>query len=112
MGENDCALEGGQSWLENFRLSRRTFDFVCQNISANLLRQDTRFRKAVSVEKRVAICLWHLATGEDFRSLAWRFGVGKRTACEIVNVCKAIVDLLLPTVIVYGQLVKHYSHCP
>ena len=89
-------------WLENFRLSRGTFEFVCQNISANLLRQDTRFRKAVSVEKRVAICLWHLATGEDFRSLAWRFGVGKSTACEIVNnVCKAIGDLLLPTVIVW-----------
>ena len=88
-------LKEDSLWLENFRLSRGTFEFVCQNISANLLRQDTRFRKAVSVEKRVAICLWHLATGEDFRSLAWRFGVGKSTACEIVNnVCKSIVDLL------------------
>ena len=66
------------------------------------MRHDTRFRKAVSVEKRVAICLWHLATAEDFRSLASRFGVGKSTACEIVNnVCKAIVDLLLPAVIVW-----------
>jgi hypothetical protein len=41
-----------------------------------------------------------LATGEDFRSLAWRFGVGKSTACEIVNdVCEAIVDVLLSTVL-------------
>lgn len=87
-------------WLENFRMSRGTFDFVCHKISANLLRQDTSFRKAISVEKRISICLWHLATGEDFRSLAWRFGVGKSTACEIVNeVCKAIVDMLLSQVI-------------
>ena len=87
-------------WLENFRMSRGTFEFLCHKISGNLLHQDTRFRKAISVEKRVAICIWHLATGEDFRSLAWRFGVGKSTACEIVNnVCEAIVDILLPTVI-------------
>ncbi|CAB4001964.1 Hypothetical predicted protein [Paramuricea clavata] len=51
-------------WLENFRMSRGTFDFVCHKISA------------------------------------WRFGVGKSTACEIVNdVCKAIVDVLLSTVL-------------
>ena len=87
-------------WLENFRMSRGTFDFVYHKISGNLLRQDTTFRKAISVEKRFAICLWHLATGEDFRSLAWRFGVGKSTACEIVNdVCEAIVDVLLSTVL-------------
>ena len=87
-------------WLENFRMSPGTFDFVCHKISGNLWGQDTTFRKAISVEKRFAICLWHLATGEDFRSLAWRFGVGKSTACEIVNdVCEAIVDVLLSTVL-------------
>ena len=33
-------------------------------------------------------------------SLAWRFVVGKSTACEIVNdVCEAIVDVLLSTVL-------------
>ena len=42
-------------WLENFRMSRGTFDFVCHKISGNLLRQDTTFRKAISVEKRFAI---------------------------------------------------------
>ena len=87
-------------WLENFRMSWGTFDFVCHKISGDLLRLDTSFRKAISVEKRVAICLWHLATGEDLRSLSWRFGVGKSTACEIVNgVCQAIVDTLLSPVI-------------
>ncbi|CAB4032936.1 Hypothetical predicted protein [Paramuricea clavata] len=81
-------------------MSRGTFDFVCHKISGNLLRQDTTFRKAISVEKRFAICLWHLGTGEDFPSLAWRFGVGKSTACEIVNdVYEAIVDVLLSTVL-------------
>jgi hypothetical protein len=41
-----------------------------------------------------------LATNEDLRSLAWRFGVGKSTACEIINeVCQAVVEILLPQVI-------------
>ncbi len=81
-------------------MSWGTLDFVCHKISANFLRQDTRFQKAISVAKRFAICLWHLATGEDFHSLAWRFGFRMSTACEIVNdVCKAIVDTLLSTVI-------------
>ena len=56
----------------------------------------------MSVEKRVAICLWHLATGEDLCSLGWRFDVAKSTSCEIINdVCKAIVNILLPKFITW-----------
>ena len=87
-------------WLENFRMSKGTFDFICKKINAYLLREDTTFRKAIPVDKRAAICFWHLATNEDLRSLAWRFGVGKSTACEIINeVCQAVVEILLPQVI-------------
>ncbi|XP_046855892.1 protein ANTAGONIST OF LIKE HETEROCHROMATIN PROTEIN 1-like [Xenia sp. Carnegie-2017] len=87
-------------WLENFRMSKGTFDFICNKINDTLLREDTNFRKAIPVPKRVGICLWHLATNEDLRSLAWRFSIGKSTACEIVNeVCQAIFDVLLRLVI-------------
>lgn len=89
-------------WLENFRMSKGTFNFVCQELSPYLCRRDTNFRKAIKVEKRVAMCIWHLATGEDLRSLGWRFGVGKSTACQIINeVCQAIVDILLPQIITW-----------
>jgi hypothetical protein len=87
-------------WLDNFRMSKATFDFLCKELFHRLHYRDTKFRKAITVEKRVAICLWHLATGEDCRSIGWRFGVGKSTACEIVNeVCRAVVDVLLPRII-------------
>jgi hypothetical protein len=34
---------------------------------------------------------------EDFLSLAWHFGVGKSTACEIISeVFQAVVEILLP----------------
>ena len=42
-------------------------------------------RDAIPPEKRLAVCLWHLATGEDLRSLSWRFDIGKSTACVIIN---------------------------
>ena len=84
-------------WLENFRISRQSFLFICHGLQDTLKRKDTRFRKAITVEKRIAICLWHLATGEDLRSLGWRFDVGKSTVCQVVNeVCQVIVDVLLP----------------
>ena len=57
---------------------------------------------SIPVEKRVAICLWHLATGEVLRSLGWRFDVAKSTSCEIINdVCQAIVKILLPKFITW-----------
>jgi len=66
----------------------------------HLTKKDTRLTGSISAEKRVAICLWHLATGEYLRSLGWRFGIAKSTACEIIKeVCKAIVEVLLARVI-------------
>ena len=95
--------------IENFRMSRNCFLAICGELNEALHKKDTRFRKAIAVEKRVAVCLWHCATGEDMRSLGWRFDIGKSTACQIVNdVCKAIVDVLLPKVIKWptGEALK------
>ena len=84
-------------WVQNFRLSKSSFEIVCDLLKTSLTKKNTKFRKSIPLQKRVAICVWHLATGEDFRSLSWRFDVGKSTACTIVNeVCQSIVDILLP----------------
>ena len=87
-------------WIENFRMSRNCFLAICGELNEALHKKDTRFRKAIAVEKRVAVCLWHCATGEDMRSLGWRFDIGKSTACT--------VNVLLPTVIKWptGEALK------
>ena len=54
-------------------------------------------RTAVQTEKRVAITLWFLASGSDYRTVDHLFGVAKATVCVIVKeVCTSIVKLLLP----------------
>ena len=47
-----------QEWLENFRLSKSTFDYLCTQLTLYLQYQDTHLRKAISVKKRVAITIW------------------------------------------------------
>ena len=39
-------------------------------------------RKALSVEKRIAVALWRLATGDTYRSTSLQFGVGRTTALK------------------------------
>ena len=56
--------------MENFRMSRSTFLYLCDEIRSTVERQDTILRKAVPTDKRVALTLWFLATGADFRTIA------------------------------------------
>ena len=66
------------------------------------MKQDTRFRRAISVEKRVAITLWVLTTTSEYRSVAHPFGVARCTVYVIVReTCQAIVKVLLPIYICF-----------
>ncbi|KAI8481546.1 hypothetical protein Bbelb_407520 [Branchiostoma belcheri] len=83
-------------WQENFRVSRLTFDYLCDKLRARLQRRRKMKRRIpVPVEKRVAVALWYLATGCGYRTLGHLFGVAKSTVCEFVHeVCRAIVHEL------------------
>ena len=84
-------------WLTNFRMSRNTFLYLCNELKAELMRSDTTMRKAISVEKRVAVTLWYLASNADFRTIGHFFGISKVSVSHIrKDVCKAIVKLFLP----------------
>ena len=53
-------------------------------------------RKAISVERRLAVTLWFLATPCEYRTIAHLFGIARSTVCEIVQeTCNAIVKVLL-----------------
>ena len=61
--ENNLNNGDDQMWKEHFRVSKRTFDFICDLVRPELSRQNTRLRLAIPLEKRVAVAIWRLATG-------------------------------------------------
>ena len=75
-------------------MSKSTFDYLCEKLSSSVAKSDTVMRKAIPVEKRVAMTLWFLATGADYRSIGHLFGV---SVCLVTKeVCASIVSQLLP----------------
>ena len=69
----------------DFRISRESFQKLVRFVSPGLIKRDTQFRRAIIGEKRVAIAIWRLSTGNSFRSIAKIFAVGKST---VVIICK------------------------
>ena len=77
-------------------MSKATFLYLCNEVHSTIEREDTRMRKAITVEKRVVITLWCLATCSEYRTIAHLFGVSKSAVCLIVHeTCTVIVTTLL-----------------
>ncbi|XP_065407249.1 uncharacterized protein LOC135972605 [Chrysemys picta bellii] len=92
-------------WLRNFRMRKGTFLELCELLSPALKHKDTRMRAALTVQKRVAIALWKLATPDNYRSVANHFGVGKSTVgVAVMQVANAIIELLLSKVVTLGNV--------
>lgn len=81
-----------RDWIENFRMSKTTFTYLCQQLAPAMCRQDTVLRRAISVEKRIAVTLWCLATPCEYRTIAHLFGIGRSTVWDIVQeTCNLLV---------------------
>ena len=72
-------------WKENFRISRRTFEYIVQVVGPDLTKRGTRLCQCIHVNKRVAVALWHLATGDTYRSTGPQFGIGRCTAMLVTR---------------------------
>ncbi len=84
-------------WMNNFRMTKRTFNYLCEELHPFLHREDTNLRKAISVRKRVAVALWRLATNSDYRTIGHLFGISKASVCLVVDeFCMTAQDHLLP----------------
>ena len=82
-------------WYENFRMRKETFEYLCNKLRTYVSKQQTKMRQPISVEERVAVTLWYLSTGSEFRTVAWLFGISKSSVCLIVReTCEAIVHVL------------------
>ena len=75
-------------FISNFRVSRRTFKYICQRLAPVLQRRDTNYCNAIPVDKRVAMAIWRMATNECYRTISNLFGVGIATVCHCLQVRK------------------------
>ena len=69
--------------------------FLCGKLRPRIERKNTQLCKAISVEHRLAITLWCLATCAEYCSIGHLFGVAQCTTCVIVHdTCDAITHIL------------------
>jgi len=99
-----------QRFKENFRLNRTTFYELVREIGPHLQKNDTIFRPAVPVDKKVACALYligsisffidktlsllnFLGSTCELRTAANLFGIGRSTAGQILHdFCSVLVD--------------------
>lgn len=80
-----------------FRMSKATFNMICEELDAAVTKKDTMLRMAIPVRQRVAVCLYRLATGDPLRTVSGLFGLGISTCHKLVlEVCAAIKNVLMP----------------
>lgn len=86
-----------EEFRKAFRMSRATFDMICDELNSVVAKEDTMLRAAIPVRQRVAVCIWRLATGEPLRLVSKKFGLGISTCHKLVlEVCSAIRTVLMP----------------
>nr|XP_043629683.1 protein ANTAGONIST OF LIKE HETEROCHROMATIN PROTEIN 1-like [Erigeron canadensis] len=80
-----------------FRMSKATFNMICDELDSAVTKKDTMLRMAIPVRHRVAVCIYRLATGDPLRSVSALFGLGISTCHKLVlEVCAAIRTVLMP----------------
>ena len=52
-----------EEFRKAFRMSKATFDMICDELESVVTKKDTMLRLAIPVRQRVAVCIWRLATG-------------------------------------------------
>lgn len=85
-------------------MSKDTFLFICDHLRASISKKDTRMRKCITVECRVAVTLWTLATPCEYRTVGHLFGISRSSVCNIVHeTCEAICNVLKPEYITFPR---------
>ena len=65
-------------------MSHDTFLYLCDKLRTTIAKTDTITTKAIPTEQRVALMLWFLATGADYRTIGHLFGVSYRDMLKCV----------------------------
>ena len=72
-------------------MPRDAFNALCESLEPYIKKQDTQFRKAIPVDKRVAVALTILKGTTDLSAVSDLFGVGYSTVSKLlIEFCDAV----------------------
>ena len=98
-------------WKRNFRMSRETFLKIVAVSSDFMMPSLNHVRAPVFLEKRVAIVLNWLATGNSYNSVGEAFGVHKATVIRFVNMFMKGMLPLRNEFMKFPKTLSEYEHC-
>src|SRR6185437_4310315 len=100
--EDEVCFMSDADFRSNFRISRTTFQMFCGHLETKLARKDTKWRKAIPLDKRIAIAIYWLSSTSEMRTVSNLFGLGKSSVCKIIHeFCTAVIDHYLNGQIVF-----------
>lgn len=67
-------------WLANLRMSKTTFEWLCDQLQPYIDRQVTNWKRPVPLKWRVGAGLYRMVTGADLTETGMKFGIGMTTA--------------------------------
>eukprot|EP00794_Sanderia_malayensis_P010318 gene10318-11389_t len=98
-------------WKENLRMSKPSFDKLCNQVGPYISSQVTNTRQPLSVQTQLALTLYYLSDGGRMRKTANAFGGGLSTVSKIVaKVTKAISLSLVDIYIKTPKTVEEVQH--
>ena len=103
-------------WYANFRVTRKTFDFVLSAAKNDLLHEDTVMGLAISTKQRLAITLYFFASTAEYKTIGNLFGVSRSFVCLCIrDVCCTITKRLSRVIrFPHGQelqqVINDYEH--
>lgn len=84
-------------FMQNFRVSPESFEYIFSQVKHVMGRRNTNYHLCVPIQKRVAIAIWKLATGGEYRTISHLFGVSLSTVFNCVQeFCNTVITVLLP----------------
>ena len=88
-------------------MSPERFDALLTMVKPWVEKKDTSFRQAIPGDKRLALTLRFLASGDSQQSLSFSYRIGKATVSKIVSeTCEVIFDVLKKTTYYHLEMLQ------
>lgn len=74
-------------------MSAEDFEILLNKVGPHIAKKDTKWRKAIPANERLALTLRFLATGDSLKTLYYLFKISPQLISQIIpEVCTALIN--------------------